>query len=390
MASYGRSSICSVVVLLAAASPTRSEIIDFSVRLSPECAGAISTAIGSGELQLNTDTGIMSYNIDFFTESSVLYSMFHGPYENACGGPPFGQILYWFADVDPPYIGTTEHFTIFTDLQMRELVARLHYVNIHTAGWPEAELRGYIELSRKSRYLSWHPWMVDDPRLAPGSSLGLRVTIESLPSYPGSEGAVLWVGPPNAYPEENASDPGKTFDGALLQCTPHLRDWSSLGSLHITGGDIAPDSAYRIDLYDPSCGNVSDPACFFGAYTSYTARFGDVVPPFAVADELGQPDFRDITAQVAKFLADPLAPIKAAVHLVPNTPNSLSPIDFRTIAAEVEGFLGRAYNELQGISGPCTCPSTIACGTTCGSDAECPGGVCFNGQCSDACGRCTP
>jgi len=378
------------MLALIAIAPVRAELIDFSVRMDAECAGAISTAIGSGVLQLDTDTGILSYNIDFVTEFDVQFTMFHGPFEDGCGGPPFGLILYWFPDIDPPYIGTTEHAGAFTDVEMRELVARLHYVNVHTTGWPDAELRGYVELSRKSRYVTWHPWMVDDSRLTTGSSLGLRVTVVSLPHAPAAEGRTFWAGAPASFPEEDSSQPGRTFTGSVLQCSPHLTDWSALGSLHITGGEIMPDATYRIELYDPACGEVNDPACYFGEYVAYTSAFADVVAPLAVADGGGQPDFRDINAQVMKFLADPAAPTKAAAHLVPNTPSSASATDFKTISASVQAFLGVPFTQIDGITGPCACPSSITCGTSCAADGDCPGGVCFNGECAGTCGRCTP
>jgi hypothetical protein len=151
-----------------------------------------------------------------------------------------------------------------------------------------------------------------------------------------------------------------------------------------------PNATYRIEMYDPACGDENNPACYFGARVVQTAKFGDVVPPYAVGNLGVQPDFLDISAEVNKFLAAPGAPIKAIAHLVPNTPRSGSPIDFKTIAAGVNAFLGVAYTSIADISGPCACPSGIACNAACNLDNDCPGGVCFNGFCADACGRCSP
>jgi hypothetical protein len=47
--------------------------------------------------------------------------------------------------------------------------------------------------------------------------------------------------------------------------------------------------------------------------------------------------------------------------------------------------------DLDGIGGPCLCPSPVTCGaTSCVNDLDCVDGYCVDGFCSDLCGRCTP
>jgi len=377
-----------VVALAAAAQFVSAELIDLSVRLDPQCAGAVSSGVGSGELRLDTEAGILSFDIGFSTEGAVVFSHIHGPIDDACGGGPSGGILYTFGGNTSPYVGTTADHTILDAQQIRDLIAGRYYINIHTDNYLDGEIRGRIELSLKSRYLTWHPSLVDDPRLTAGSLLGLRVTIAALPEFPAAEGSTLWVGPPGTFPEEDASAPGRTFAGAMLQCTPHLQDWSTLGALHVTAGEVMPDATYQFDLYDPACGDEADPACFFGTRIVGTARFADITTPLSVGAGTGQPDFRDVSAEVAKFVGHPDAPIKAVAHLVPNTPKSTDPIDFKTIAASVSAFVGVSYSNLSGITGPCACPPDVPCGTTCATDSECGAGLCVTGQCTGPCGRC--
>jgi len=238
----------------------------------------------------------------------------------------------------------------------------------------------------KSRYLSIVPGNA-------GVETALRVTLGSLEGFPAHNGRVLWVGPPRPYPEEDISDPQRTFTGASLTCEPHFRDWGTIGTLHIFGGEIIPGSSYQIHAVHTRCAAVLDQVTSFGdPIEPPTGLFGDVVPPFA--DDPGapaQPDFNDIAGIVQKFVAAPTAPIKAFAQLQPNVALADRLIDFKDIAADVSAFVGTAYPDMPGITGPCACPSSVTCGATaCANDAACGGGYCIDGFCTDACGRCTP
>ncbi len=104
-----------------------------------------------------------------------------------------------------------------------------------------------------------------------------------------------------------------------------------------------------------------------------------------------QPDFVDISAVVAKFTGEPGAVIKAQAQLQPNVVFPNRTVDFRDIAADVRAFVGEAYVEGDGITGPCPCPSAVTCSATaCGNDLDCVDGFCVDGFCTDACGRCSP
>jgi len=218
----------------------------------------------------------------------------------------------------------------------------------------------------------------------PGVVMAIRVT-------PVAGGPSLWVGPPHVCPEEDASDPMRTFVAAGLQCEPYFQDWSSLGVVEVYGAELIPDASYDLQA-------IKDCASSFEVETNYsipltmtTSLFGDVVEPYYTGPGDAQPDFRDISAVVAKFVGDLSAPIKAAAQLQPNVVDPMDPVNFKDIAAAVSAFLGAPFDELLGITGPCDCPSSVTCGATaCQTHADCGAGLCIEQWCRDACGRCAP
>jgi len=222
-----------------------------------------------------------------------------------------------------------------------------------------------------------------------GSEQAIRVTITSLNGFPVPDPDQLWLGPPFEAPEENSAQPGLTFTAAPLQCTPHFRDWSTLGVISVYGAEIVPGSTYDVQRADIACPDVADESCFATAVELVTGRFGDNVELFAGPGNPPQPDFTDIASVVLKFLAEPDAPIKALAQLQPNVVFPTRAIDFKDIATAVNAFLGTPYASLY--SGPCVCPATVTCGATaCDGDGDCGDGLCIDGFCRDACGRCAP
>jgi hypothetical protein len=235
----------------------------------------------------------------------------------------------------------------------------------------------------KNRYLTILPTNA-------GRQTAIRVTLSALATYPGFVGESRWVGPPFDAPEEDTSQPGLTFRTAKLVCEPVFRDWGTVGLLHVYGGELIPDSEYAVDVIDDSCADlIDDPDSYSAPLPVTTGKWGDVETPFEGEDPAPQPDFKDISAVVDKFIADPLAPIKARTQLQPNVVFPTRPISFKDIAAAVGAFLGTAYSDE--MFGPCVCPSTVTCGATpCQEDLTCGDGYCIDDFCTDPCGRCTP
>jgi len=224
-----------------------------------------------------------------------------------------------------------------------------------------------------------------------GAEEAIRVKLVSLDGFALPSPDFLWVGPPVDAPEEDSTQPGLTFKAAGLSCTPHYQDWSTVGIINVYGAEIMPGSEYAVQRVDVSCADTADEGCYSAPLVMLTGKYGDVWPLFEHPDNPPQPDFGDIAALVQKFLAaGPVAaPIKAVAQLQPNNVFPDRAIDFRDIATCVEAFLGVPYAANN--TGPCECPSTVTCGATpCTSDLVCGGGLCVDGFCGDACGRCAP
>lgn len=247
-----------------------------------------------------------------------------------------------------------------------------------------APLTGPTGSLPKSRYISIVPGNA-------GVETALRITLTQLSDFDSFVDEYRWVGPPGKCPEENQSDPGVTLVASNLQCQPYFHDWSTVDVLHVYGAEVLPDSAYALSAV-AFCADSSDAESYTDPLVVVTAKWGDVVLPYA-DDDNGtiQPDFGDVAGVVSKFLAEPTAPTKPHAQLQPNYVLPDRPIDFKDITAAVDAFLGVSYAASISATGPCTCPSSVVCGaTSCTSDSQCGDGFCINAFCTDACGRCSP
>jgi len=245
----------------------------------------------------------------------------------------------------------------------------------------------------KGRYLGINR---SAPSIAGGTTAGapleiIRVRMVDLDGYPGSNGTVLWAGPPFDAPDENAQQPGATMRASALQCEPYFHDWPSEGVVNIFGAEIVPNSTYHVQVATSDCPDLDDEDCYSDVAIFETGVWGDVTELFDDDDGPNpvQPDFNDINGVVLKFLAMANAPPKAQSQLQPNVVFPGRAIDFRDVAASVNGFLGIEYSSIY--HGPCTCPSSVTCGATaCSGDNDCGAGFCVDGFCTDECARCAP
>jgi hypothetical protein len=190
------------------------------------------------------------------------------------------------------------------------------------------------------------------------------------------QGQAVWVGPPSQWVESAAS--GTPFMSSQTQCTPHYRDWNTVGTLHVRGSAIVPSSLYSVEHLSASClGVEGSAACLSGGgnvsadVEIATRRWGDVETPFSPGTV--QPDFGDVSSLVAKFRGVIGAPIKARALIAPNDVfgninDATMGVDvgFTHISQCVDAFRGARY---PGQMGRCT----GAPGTACTSDSNCTG-----------------
>ncbi len=229
------------------------------------------------------------------------------------------------------------------------------------------------------------------PPTGVGSNQAIQVELVDLPLFPAFNGEIRWVGAPSDYPDPDNANPDRTFVAAGLSCTPHFADWSTIDLLQVFGGEIMPGAEYAVRIFDDCCSDLNDPSCFSLPLTINTGRYGDIIEPFWANPGDVEPSFVDINQIVIKFLGDPGSLEKAKTQFQPNVVFPNNAIDFRDISANVGAFLGTPYDGTIFTVGPCTCPSSVTCGTTaCATDSVCGGGFCVEGFCADACARCEP
>jgi len=220
----------------------------------------------------------------------------------------------------------------------------------------------------------------------------IRVTLVAINGFGAFDGEVRWVGPAFDAPDEDVSDPTRTFKAAHLECTSYYTDWGTSDLIFVEGGEILPNSVYAIQAIAASCDEAQE-TCYTpaGQWMIDTGLWGDAIAPYEGSGSV-QPNFLDIAGTVAKFVAEAGAPPKPHFQLVPNTVFPDRAVDFKDISAAVAAFVGDDYVTVLGAGvGPCTCPSSVICGTTsCLQDLDCAPGFCVNSFCTDECRRCTP
>ncbi len=204
----------------------------------------------------------------------------------------------------------------------------------------------------KSRFITLPP--------PPSGLRAIRVRLTSLhhpnPPYTGGaatdfsafENEVRWVGPPVQYVESAASQ--IPFYASVLQCTPFYNDWSTVGTLHVTGREVVPSSSYDVQWITVGCGESSE-SSFSAPLTIPTTRWGDVDAPYNPPSASVQPDVADIGAMVNKFKGVLGAPIKARALLAGEIPDATPDFNFTHISACVDAFRGLGYPN----SGPVPC-----------------------------------
>ncbi|WP_353645410.1 CHRD domain-containing protein [Mesorhizobium sp. WSM2239] len=125
-----------------AASPALAEMVKMSATLDAAQVVPPNDSAGQGTADITFDTE--SKKLDWTIEYSGLTgdataAHFHGP-------APKGENAGVAVPIEDTTSGATGTATL-TDAQAADLVAGRYYVNIHTAAYPDGEIRGQVEKS---------------------------------------------------------------------------------------------------------------------------------------------------------------------------------------------------------------------------------------------------
>lgn len=127
-------------VILVAGGPALAESIAFKATLSGAEAGPPNDSKGSGTVEATFDTEAKSFAWTITYEGltgDAAAAHFHGP---AAKGANAGPVVPIEGTLASPIKGTST----LTDAQAADLQNGLWYFNIHTAAFPDGELRGQV------------------------------------------------------------------------------------------------------------------------------------------------------------------------------------------------------------------------------------------------------
>lgn len=138
----GRTTLAAVCALFAVASVASAEVLNFTAQIDEgqvmNCNGSGSGGTGTGIFTLDTDTGLVTYNITFQgLEGTETASHVHGAAARCVNV----GVLYPLP-LGSPKVGQTN----LNAQQQQDMIDGLHYVNIHSTLFPGGEIRGQIEL----------------------------------------------------------------------------------------------------------------------------------------------------------------------------------------------------------------------------------------------------
>jgi hypothetical protein len=132
-------SACAVILILAVA-PATAASVNYTAQLSSkeEVPPNDSAGTGSVEATLDTDTKAFSWNITYSgLTGPATAAHFHGP---AAVGANAGPVVPIEGDLASPIAGNAT----LTDAQIADLDAGMWYFNVHTAQYPDGEIRGQL------------------------------------------------------------------------------------------------------------------------------------------------------------------------------------------------------------------------------------------------------
>ncbi len=129
------------LALVFSAAPALAEIINFSVELTSgaEVPPNESTAKGTLEATLDTDAKVLKYTVTYEgLTGPATGAHFHGPAAATANAPPVVPIP------EDKLASPIEGEATVTDDQIAEIQNHMWYFNVHTAQYPDGEIRGQL------------------------------------------------------------------------------------------------------------------------------------------------------------------------------------------------------------------------------------------------------
>jgi hypothetical protein len=131
----------SALALVLSAAPALAEVINFSVELSGGAEVPPNDSPGTGTLEatLDTESKVLKYTITYEgLTGPATGAHFHGPADPTANAPPVVPIP------EDMLASPIEGEATLTDDQIAEVQNHMWYFNIHTAQYPDGELRGQL------------------------------------------------------------------------------------------------------------------------------------------------------------------------------------------------------------------------------------------------------
>jgi hypothetical protein len=132
--------LAGVALAALAAAPASAEMINYNVPLTGAAEVPPNDSAGTGTVQatFDTDTKVFTWTIEYSgLTGDATAAHFHGP---AAPDANAGPVIPIEGNLASPISGTAT----LTDAQAAELQGGMWYFNIHTAQFPDGELRGQL------------------------------------------------------------------------------------------------------------------------------------------------------------------------------------------------------------------------------------------------------
>jgi hypothetical protein len=123
------------------ATPAFAEVVTFSVALTGGAEVPANDSAGTGTLEgsFDTDSKVLKYTVTYDGLSGdVTAAHFHAPADASANAPPVVPIP------DDKLASPIEGEATLTDEQATDFQNHLWYFNLHTAQYPDGELRGQL------------------------------------------------------------------------------------------------------------------------------------------------------------------------------------------------------------------------------------------------------